>query len=201
MTLIDREFPNVSDVDDGVLDSLHTKLTGQAQAEGVLDVAYRTVDSPVGRLLLAATPQGLVRVAFESEDHNAVLESLATAVSPRVLAARGRLDPVARELDEYVAGDRRRVGVPVDRRRAQGLRRSVLDRLNDIPFGHSRSYAQIAAAAGSPRAIRAAGTACATNPVPLVVPCHRVVRSDGAAGRYRGGEAAKLTLLAMEGAR
>lgn len=89
MTLIDRESADLSDVDDEVLDSLHTKLTGQAQAEGVLDVAYRTVDSPVGRLLLAATPKGLVRVAFESEDHNAVLESLATAVSPRVLAARG----------------------------------------------------------------------------------------------------------------
>ncbi|WP_328603565.1 methylated-DNA--[protein]-cysteine S-methyltransferase [Amycolatopsis sp. NBC_00345] len=203
MTLVKRApaeaSPTLSDVDHELLDSLHTRLTGAARAEGVLDVAYRTVDSPVGRLLLAATAEGLVRVAFEGEDHNAVLESLAAVVSPRVLAAPGRLDPVARELDEYFAGDRRRFGVPVDLRLAKGFRRAVLDRLKDIPFGHTRSYAEVAAAAGSPRAVRAAGTACATNPVPLIVPCHRVVRSDGAAGRYRGGETAKLALLAMEG--
>jgi methylated-DNA-[protein]-cysteine S-methyltransferase len=207
MMLVKREAaetaPKLSDVDDSdvdaaVLDSLHTRLTGEARAAGVLDVAYRTVDSPVGRLLLAATAEGLVRVAFEGEDHNAVLESLAATVSPRVLASPGRLDPVARELDEYFAGGRRRFGVPVDLRLAKGFRRSVLDRLKDIPFGRTRSYAEMAAAAGSPRAVRAAGTACATNPVPLIVPCHRVVRSDGTTGRYRGGEAAKLALLAME---
>ncbi|MDT8911942.1 methylated-DNA--[protein]-cysteine S-methyltransferase [Amycolatopsis sp. PS_44_ISF1] len=189
---------NASTVD---MTILRTRLTGSAQAAGVLDVAYRTFDSPVGPLLLAATPEGLVRVAFEGEDHEAVLDSLATTVSPRVLAAPSRLDPVARELEEYFAGERPRFGVAVDLRAVRGFRRAVLDRLAGIPFGHTRSYAQVAAVAGRPRAVRAAGTACATNPVPVIVPCHRVVRSDGTPGRYRGGEAAKLALLTMEGAR
>jgi methylated-DNA-[protein]-cysteine S-methyltransferase len=173
----------------------------RAAEEDLLDVAYRRLDSPVGPLLLASTPAGLVRVAFTTvEDPDAVLAALAGAVSPRVLEAPGRLDEVARELDEYFAGRRHAFDVPVDLRLARGFRRAVLDRLVEVPYAGTVSYAELAARAGSPRAVRAVGTACALNPVPLVVPCHRVVRSDGAPGNYRGGPDAKLRLLALEAA-
>ena len=158
------------------------------------------VDSPLGALLLAATPDGVVRVAFASEGHDDVLAALATAISPRILAAPARLDPVARQLDEYFAGRRRTFDVAVDLQLASGFRRSVLQHLREIPYGATESYAAVARAAGSPNAVRAAGSACATNPVPVVVPCHRVVRSDGSIGQYRGGVAAKRTLLALEAA-
>jgi methylated-DNA-[protein]-cysteine S-methyltransferase len=177
---------------------LHGRLETAAAAEGLLDVAYRVVDSPVGALLLAATTEGLVRVAFEVEGHDAVLSRLADEVSPRVLRAPGRLDPLARELDEYFAGRRTRFGVGLDLRLARGFRRDVLAQLGAIAYGATSSYSEIAAAAGRPRAVRAVGTACATNPLPLVVPCHRVVRSDGSMGGYAGGIEAKRTLLALE---
>ncbi|PRY09089.1 methylated-DNA--[protein]-cysteine S-methyltransferase [Kineococcus rhizosphaerae] len=177
---------------------LHEQLTHRAQAEGVLDVAYRTVDSPLGSLLLAATEVGVVRIAFERQDHDAALEELARRVSPRVLRAPARLDAVSRELDEYFAGRRRRFDVPVDLRLASGFRSRVLDVLQHIEFGTTRSYAGVAEQAGSPRAVRAVGTACARNPVPLVVPCHRVVRSDGGSGQYAGGAEAKGRLLDLE---
>lgn len=183
------------------LQQLRDRLVVDAEREGLLDIAYRTVDSPVGSLLLAATPAGLVRVAFEVQDHDAVLTSLASVVSPRVLRAPSRLDRVARELDEYFARRRRTFDVPVDLRLAHGFRREVLDHLADIGYGRTSSYAQVATAAGNPRAVRAVGTACALNPVPIVVPCHRVVRSDGSMGRYAGGEDAKRTLLDLETAR
>lgn len=186
--------------DDATQARLHARLSAAAERDGILDVAYRTVDSPVGPLLLAATAEGLVRVAFSVEDHDEVLGSLAGEISPRILGAPARLDPVARELDEYFTGHRHTFDVPVDLRLATGFRREVLRHLTTIPYGGTRSYAEVAAAAGSPRAVRAVGTACACNPVPLVVPCHRVVRSDGSAGRYRGGEEAKRALLALEAA-
>jgi methylated-DNA-[protein]-cysteine S-methyltransferase len=179
---------------------LHAQLAAAAAAEGILDVAYRTLDTPVGSLLLAATGQGLVRVAYASQGHDAALTQLAELVSPRILHAPGRLDEVARELDEYFAHRRRVFGVPVDLRLSTGFRRSVLAHLQQIPYGLTESYAQVAAATGSPRAVRAAGSACATNPVPIVVPCHRVVRSDGSAGGYAGGPDAKRVLLALEAA-
>ena len=173
----------------------------RAADEGLLDVAYRTLDSPVGPLLLAATPAGLVRVAFTTvEEPDAVLEALAGAVSPRVLEAPARLDAVARELDEYFAGQRHAFDLPVDLQLAHGFRRAALQRLVEVPYGRTVTYAELAARAGSPRAVRAVGTACALNPVPLVIPCHRVVRSDGAPGAYRGGADAKLRLLALESA-
>lgn len=195
----DRVLGVLSEVSAASMDRLRHRLAGDAEREGLLDIAYRTVGSPVGPLLLAATDQGLLRVAFENENHDAVLESLSGAVSPRILEAPRRLDEAARELDEYFTGSRRVFDLPVDLRLAKGFRRAVLARLAEIPFGDTRSYAEVAAAAGSPGAVRAVGTACALNPVPLVVPCHRVVRSDGSPGRYRGGEAAKLALLGMEG--
>jgi methylated-DNA-[protein]-cysteine S-methyltransferase len=184
--------------DPATLARLHADLVARAEHEGLLDVAYRTVDSPVGALLLAATPDGLVRVAFASEGHDVVLAALAAAISPRLLEAPRRLDGVARQLEEYFTGDRRSFDVPVDLQRTSGFRRAVLQHLRDIPFGGTESYAAVARAAGSPNAVRAAGTACATNPVPVVVPCHRVVRSDGSLGQYRGGAEAKRVLLALE---
>lgn len=182
------------------LAALRARLAARAQEEGLLDVAYRTVDSPVGRLLLAATPAGVVRVAFETEDADSVLAELAAHVSPRVLLAPARLDAVAAELGEYFAGRRHAFDVAVDLRLATGFRRAVLERLVEVPYARTVSYAELAARAGSPRAVRAVGTACALNPVPLVVPCHRVVRSDGASGGYRGGPEAKRRLLALEAA-
>jgi len=177
---------------------LHARLVANAARDGILDVAYRTLDTPVGTLLLAATDQGLVRVAYPNQGHDAALAQLAELVSPRVLHAPGRLDAVARQLDEYFAHRRRTFDVPLDLRLSRGFRRSVLAHLPQIPYGATESYAQVAAAAGSPRAVRAVGTACATNPVPIVLPCHRVVRSDGTFGGYAGGPDAKRALLTME---
>ena len=183
---------------ENALGRLRARLAEQADGDGLLDVAYRTMDSPVGPLLLAATPAGLVRVAFQCEDHDAVLVELSTAISPRILRSSRGVDDVARQLDEYFAGRRRSFEVPVDFQLSKGFRRMVLTHLLEIPYGVTESYTAVARAAGSPRAVRAAGSACATNPVPLVVPCHRVVRSDGTFGHYRGGPGAKNLLLAME---
>lgn len=185
-------------VDDDTQQRLHGRLVSAADADGVLDVAYRTVDTPVGRLLLAATERGLLRVAYASEDHDRVLQQLADRVSPRVLRAPGRLDAAAREIEEYLAGRRTAFDLPLDLRLSSGFRRLVLGHLRGISYGRTESYAQVAAAAGSPRAVRAVGTACATNPLPLVVPCHRVVRSDGSIGQYLGGATVKRALLDLE---
>ena len=166
---------------------LHERLENAASDAGLLDLAYRTIDTPYGALLLVSTPEGLVRIAFELEGHDAVLERLSSTISPRVLRSPRRLDDAARALYEYFAGDRRRFDVPVDLRLSRGFRRIVLDHLRGIEYGATASYASLAAAAGSPSATRAVGTACATNPLPVVVPCHRVVRSDGTIGQYLGG--------------
>jgi methylated-DNA-[protein]-cysteine S-methyltransferase len=179
---------------------LRERLAADAEREGLLDVAYRTVDTPVGSLLLASTPAGLVRVAYPAAGHDTALAELADRVSPRVLHAPARLDAVARQLDEYFAGRRHAFDVPLDLRLASGFRRAVLDHLAEIGYGRTETYTQVAAAAGSPRAVRAVGTACAMNPVPVVLPCHRVVRSDGSAGGYAGGPVAKQTLLTLEAA-
>jgi methylated-DNA-[protein]-cysteine S-methyltransferase len=179
-------------------DRLHTRLVDEAERDGVLDVSYRTIDSPVGSLLLAATREGLVRVAFDREDHETVLAHLATDISPRILRAPHRLDGAATQLDEYFSGRRRTFDVPIDLQLAHGFRRTVLTHLRDIAYGETASYSMVAAASGSPAAVRAVGSACANNPLPLVVPCHRVVRSDGSIGQYLGGAEAKQALLAME---
>ena len=188
-------------VEESDVDRLRGRLAAAAEAEGILDVAYRTVDTPVGPLLLAATEQGLVRVAYPNQGHDAVLQALADRISPRVLHAPARLDPVARQLDDYFAGRRRRFDVPLDWRLSTGFRSTVVHHLaSDVDYGRTASYAALAALAGNPRAVRAVGTACATNPLPVVVPCHRVVRSDGAIGNYAGGVEAKRTLLDLEAA-
>jgi methylated-DNA-[protein]-cysteine S-methyltransferase len=179
---------------------LHDRLVERASATGSLDLCYRIVDSPVGRLLLAATDAGLARLAFESEDHDAVLDSLATRIGSRILRDAKRFDELARGLDDYFTGRRHAFDVPVDLRLAHGFRLEVLRHLRDIPYGHTESYGQVAASTGRATAVRAVGSACATNPVPIVVPCHRVVRSDGSLGGYLGGTAAKRLLLDLESA-
>jgi methylated-DNA-[protein]-cysteine S-methyltransferase len=184
------------------LQRLHARLERDAHAGGLLDIAYRTVDSAVGPLLLAATPRGLLRVAFANEDRDGVLQNLAERISPRVLESPTRLDPIARQLDEYLAGRRHSFDVALDWSLSKGFRRIVLEHLNaDIGYGHTASYAALARLSGSPKAVRAVGTACATNPIPIFVPCHRVIRSDGAMGAYRGGPAAKRVLLDLERSR
>jgi methylated-DNA-[protein]-cysteine S-methyltransferase len=180
------------------LAELHTRLAAAAIAQNLLDVAYRTVDSPVGTLLLAGTERGLARIAYDCEDHGVVLQSLAERISPRILQAPGRLDPVARQLEEYFEGRRRAFDLPLDWQLAKGFRQTVLQHLPGISYGRTASYAAVAALAGNPKAVRAVGSACATNPLPLVVPCHRVVLADGRIGRYLGGIEAKRALLALE---
>src|SRR6185437_3484301 len=159
-----------------------------AGAEGGLDVAYRTLDTPVGTLLRAATVRGLVRVASATENHDAVLQALADRISPRILREPARLDQAAAELDEYFAGRRRSFDVPLDWHLSAGFRSTVLHHLAaDLAYGRTASYSAVARLAGNPRAVRAVGTACATNPLPVVEPCHRVVRADGSMGGYLGG--------------
>lgn len=184
--------------DDARLTRLRDGLGGQAAAEALLDVAYRVLDSPIGPLLLAATDAGLVRVAFAGQDHEAALRALAAHVGPRILRAPGRLDAWARELDAFFDGSLREFAAPLDLRLSRGFRRGVLDHLRGVPYGATTTYAALAALTGSAGAVRAVGSACATNPLPIVVPCHRVLRSDGGLGGYAGGLPAKRLLLDLE---
>jgi methylated-DNA-[protein]-cysteine S-methyltransferase len=187
--------------DDAVtLSRLRDRLGLAAEAAGLLDVAYTTVDSPVGPLLLAATPHGLVRVAYDVEGHDRVLDTLSRLISPRVLRAPRRLDAAARELDEYFGGRRRIFDLPLDLSLSKGFRQLVQRHLPEIGYGQTRTYGQVAELVGNPRAVRAVGTACATNPLPVVVPCHRVLPANGAVGRYVGGTGVKEALLQLEAA-
>jgi methylated-DNA-[protein]-cysteine S-methyltransferase len=180
-------------------DSPLPDISAAAAAAGVLDVAYATLDTPVGRLLLAATPQGLVRLAYlDSEQEEAILQQVATRVSPRVLLAPHRLDGPRRELDEYFGGRRSRFATALDWRLVSGFGRRVLDATTRIPYGSVSTYKQVAIEAGSPRGSRAAGNALGANPLPIVVPCHRVLHSDGGIGGYTGGLERKRILLALE---
>jgi len=191
---------DLSTIDPETADRLHRRLEVAAHTAGLLDVAYRTIDSPIGTLLLATTEQGMVRVAFDREGIDAVLEELALEVSPRILRAPARLDTAAHELEEYFDGRRRAFDLPLDLRLSHGFRRTVLMHLTQIGYGTTASYGEVAEASGNPRAARAVGSACRTNPLPLIVPCHRVVRSDGSIGQYLGGVEAKQLLLSMEAA-
>ncbi len=171
----------------------------RADAEGLADVGWVVEDTPIGPLTLAATPDGLVRIGFGDED--LVLDELASEVSPRVVRLPARLDEVRRELEEYFAGRRRNFDVPVDRRLSRGYRRIVLEALSrEVPYGQTVSYKELAERTGNPKASRAVGSAMATNPIPIVVPCHRVLRSGGALGGYGGGLDTKVWLLRHEGA-
>lgn len=176
-------------------------VAAAAAAAALVDVAYTREDSPVGPLLLACTPAGLVRVAYLGEhNEDAVLEELAARVSPRVLAAPARLDAVRRELEAFFAGARHAFEIPLDWRLCRtGFSRRVLQVTSAIPYGSVSTYALVAGEAGSPRAARAAGNALGANPLPIVVPCHRVLHSNGGLGGYTGGLSIKRTLLSIEG--
>ena len=195
-TSLDELLP----VDEGQLAALTETLAVRAGAADLVQVYYRIVDSPIGALLLAATPTGLVRVAFESEDFDAVLAQLAATVGPRILAADAPLQEAAGQLAEYFAGRRETFDLPLDHRLAHGFRLQVQQALPQIGYGHTASYSELATLIGRPTAVRAVGTACATNPLPLILPCHRVLRADGGLGGYLGGTAAKAHLLELEGA-
>ena len=173
----------------------------RAAAEGLADVAYDRIETPFGDYLAAKTPRGLVRLAFLWRyDEGDAVEELARRVSPRVLRAPERLDDVRRQLEEYFAGGRRRFELPLDRSLMAGFSRKVLNRTARIPYGRVSTYLEVAAGAGSPRAYRAAGNALANNPIPIVVPCHRVLATGGGLGGYGGGLEMKRRLLDLEGA-
>jgi methylated-DNA-[protein]-cysteine S-methyltransferase len=175
-------------------------LADRAAADGLLDVAYATVDTPVGPVLAAKTPRGVVRMAYPRDSMDAVLTELAREISPRVLESPSELDPVRRELEEYFEQRRHDFDLAIDWRLSHGFRRRALESLTGIPYGGTITYKELADRAGSPRAHRAAGSACGSNPIPIVVPCHRVVRVGGELGGYGGGPEIKEFLLDLEGA-
>ena len=198
MKMNQKPIPKKKPVD---WDRIRERLAAEADAEGLIDVAVERHDSPLGPLLLAATGTGLVRVGLPADDDEEVMAELAERISPRVLMApRSTLTAARRQLDEYFQGDLRIFDVELDWRLANGFRRDVLAATSHIPYGRTGTYSTVATEAGSPAAVRAAGTALATNPVPIVIPCHRVLRSDGGLGNYRGGPEAKRRLLELEGA-
>ncbi|MGI8512359.1 MAG: methylated-DNA--[protein]-cysteine S-methyltransferase [Solirubrobacteraceae bacterium] len=174
-------------------------LAARAEEEGLVDLAYAELDSPLGTLVAAVSPKGLVRLAYEDGRRDAVLEDLAARVSPRVLEAPARLEPLRRELDEYWNGRREHFDVALDLRLTRpGFTRRILTATTQIPFGESSTYLGVAERAGSPRAVRAAGNALGSNPIPIVVPCHRVLRTGGGLGGYTGGLQRKEFLLGLE---
>lgn len=175
------------------------RLADRANDEGLVDVAYTMSDSPFGPLLLAATPRGLVKVSLPGHDPEQTLEDLAARISPRVLEAPARLEEARRELDLYFDGKLTEFDLPLDWQLSRAFRRRALRAIDRIPYGKTRSYTEIARSAGNERAVRAAGTACGANPLPIVVPCHRVLRSGGALGGYGGGLPMKEALLKLEG--
>jgi methylated-DNA-[protein]-cysteine S-methyltransferase len=177
------------------------RATDRAQAEGAVDVAYTEVDSPLGTLVAATTDHGLVRLAYEEWGGglDAVLDHLAAHVSPRIVEAPSRLDDLRRQLDDYFAGRRQGFEVPIDWSLSRGFTRRILQAIDAIPFGSVSNYREVAAAAGNVKATRAAGNACGANPIPIVVPCHRVLRTGGGLGGYTGGTEKKEALLRLEG--
>ncbi|MGO1884188.1 MAG: methylated-DNA--[protein]-cysteine S-methyltransferase [Citricoccus sp.] len=180
------------------LTALRDRFSHRADQEGLLELAYRVVETPVGRLLVIGGPRGVVRVAFEREGFPAVLAEVSDRVSPRLMHAPWKLEGVSREFDEYFSGRRQRFETPVDFVLSSGFRLSVQRELPSIGYGRTTTYRELAERLENPRAVRAVGTACATNPLPVIVPCHRVLRSDGSLGGYLGGLDAKTTLLELE---
>jgi methylated-DNA-[protein]-cysteine S-methyltransferase len=170
-------------------------------ASAPADVHYALVDTPVGTLVAAATPRGLVTLSYTDiyGGSDGVLDWVATKLSPRMLEAPARLDDVRRELDEYFEGRRRTFDLPIDWALASAWGRKILKATAAIPFGEVSTYGAVAAKAGNPKASRAAGRALNTNPIPIVVPCHRVVGASGKLVGYAGGLDRKVTLLEIEG--
>ena len=181
------------------LAALRSGIARRAAEEGLLDVAYGVADSPLGPLTVVVTPRGLVRLSYPGEGIEEQLAELAERVSPRILEAPERTDEVRRQLDAYFAGDRTAFDVPIDWRLVRGFAGQVLRATARIPFGSVSSYREVATEAGSPNAYRAAGNALGSNPVPIVVPCHRVLHAGGGLGGYTGGLDRKRYLLRLEG--
>lgn len=177
-------------------DALVARALSRAEAEGVADVAWVDYDAPTGTHRLVATERGLLAVSLLDLDGH--LELIAKQVSPRIVRLPARLDPVRRQLDEYFAGQRHEFDLPLDWALSHGFRRAVLDELAKVPYGQIVTYLDLAGRAGNPKASRAVGSAMATNPLPIVVPCHRVIRTDGSLGGYGGGLPMKQHLLALE---
>jgi methylated-DNA-[protein]-cysteine S-methyltransferase len=175
-------------------------LLVHAQQHGLIDVSYAQIASPLGDLLIAATDRGLVRLAFPEQNTDEVLDGLAQRISPRLLEAPRALDAIRRELEEYFNGARRVFELKLDWKLIEGFARNVLSATSAIPYGGVSTYGAVAADAGSPRGFRAAGNALGSNPIPIVIPCHRVLRSGGELGGYTGGTERKHWLLAHEGA-
>ena len=177
------------------------KLLSRAEAEGLVDVAYTDFDSPIGKLTVVATDKGLMRVVFDREDTDTALGEIAEQVSPRVLESPARLDLVRRELEEYFEGRRQDFDLPLDWAMVRSpFRRRVLQHTAGIPYGQLETYREVAVAAGNVRAVRATGGALGSNPIPIVIPCHRVLRTGGSLGGYGGGVERKRWLLELEGA-
>jgi methylated-DNA-[protein]-cysteine S-methyltransferase len=196
---LEAALRRAADVDVGrAAEAAAISAIAAADRQGLIDVAVSTVESPVGDLLVAVSGQGLVRLAFDPVH---VLDDLAARISPRVVEAPARLDPVRRELDEYFEGRRREFDIAVDLSLASGFRREVLEATARIPAGHVTTYGALAAQVGKPRAARAVGNAVGSNPVAIVVPCHRVVPAGGGVGNYGGGPERKAFLLDLEHAR
>ena len=181
------------------LQRLRATLARRAADGGLLDVAHGTYDSPLGPLTVIVTPRGLVRLSYPGEGITAQLDELADRVSPRILEAPERTDAVRRQLDEYFDGARRTFDITIDWRLVRGFAGNVLRATARIPFGGVSTYREVAAAAGSPNAYRAAGNALGSNPIPIVVPCHRVLHAGGGLGGYTGGLDRKRFLLRLEG--
>jgi methylated-DNA-[protein]-cysteine S-methyltransferase len=191
-----REAP-----DPGAWERVRAELAGRAASEGLVDVAFERHDTPLGTILVGATDAGLVRIGLPAEDEDAVLDELARRISVRVLGApRDSVTRARRQLDEYFEARRTAFDLPLDWQLTRGFRREVLRATARIPYGRTASYREVATQAGSAGAVRAAGTALATNPLPILVPCHRVLRTGGQLGSYRGGPEAKARLLRLEGA-
>jgi len=183
----------------GALEAPDVDFPARARDEGLADVAYTVEASPLGNLMLAITPRGLLKISYaDMYPTDAALEQISVRVSPRVLEDRASLDGVLRQLDEYFDGRRREFDLPLDRALMRGFGRRVLDRTARIPYGHVATYGEVARDIGSPRASRATGNALGANPIPIVVPCHRVVRAGGVIGNYGGGPERKIQLLELE---
>lgn len=176
-------------------------LSEAARAAGLLDVALGSVDTPAGKLLVAVTARGLARVAFPSESVEAIVAELSTKISPRILESARATDEVRRELEQYFDGKRTSFDLPIDWRLSHGFARKTLHAITKVPFGTVTTYGDLAKRLGSPRAARAVGNALGSNPIPIVVPCHRVVRAGGDLGGYGGGVGRKRLLLSLEGSR
>ncbi|MCD6016139.1 MAG: methylated-DNA--[protein]-cysteine S-methyltransferase [Solirubrobacterales bacterium] len=197
---LERSLRAGDELDPEAWTRIRDDLAGRADAAGLVDVAFERHDSPLGTMLIGATGEGLVRVGLPVEGEDAVLAELAMRVSARVLfASRASVADARRQLDQYFAGRRRRFELELDWRLTKGFRRSVLLATARIPYGTTASYREVATEAGNPKAVRAAGSALAHNPLPILVPCHRVLRSGGELGSYLGGPEAKARLLELEG--